>query len=156
MFGIDHAIVKKRFDAKVRITPGCWLWAGAKNSWGYGAMTINSKDFGAHAVSYALYVGPIAAGMRVLHRCDTPACVNPDHLFLGTQKDNIADMDAKGRRRPAKGVANHFAKLTEEAVRAIDIDPRTYRAIASSYGISAAIVSDIKNRRIWTHLFNQN
>lgn len=89
--------VKDRFWAKVRVAPGCWEWAAAKNGKGYGRIYAWGKQQSAHRVSYALAYGPIPLGLFVLHHCDNPGCVNPNHLFLGTQKDNIHDMLRKGR-----------------------------------------------------------
>lgn len=77
---------------------GCWIWAGAV--WGnnsYGCVKFNGRTWNAHRLAYSLEKGEIPAGLCVLHACDTPLCVNPDHLFLGTQKDNIADRARKGR-----------------------------------------------------------
>lgn len=92
-----------KFQAKVRKTATCWLWTGAKSEFGYGNVRINKKYLRAHRVSYELANGPIPEDMCVLHRCDTPACVNPDHLFLGTLKDNSHDMWRKGRGNPPAG-----------------------------------------------------
>lgn len=78
---------------------GCHLWTAAVTGKGYGKITDKSADL-AHRVAYILFVGPIPDGLCVLHKCDMPSCVNPDHLFLGTRADNLADMDRKGRRRP--------------------------------------------------------
>src|SRR5688572_21396248 len=92
--------LQERFEAKVLKTAGCWRWLATKNNKGYGMIGINAaigKRL-AHRVSYELYVGPIPDGLCVLHHCDNPECTRPDHLFLGTKKDNMADMDAKGRR----------------------------------------------------------
>ena len=87
---------------------GCWLWTGAKKPNGYGNLTWVGKTLIAHRASYMAFHGPIPEGMNVCHHCDTPSCVNPAHLFLGNQADNIADMDAKGRRVNANisGAAN--------------------------------------------------
>ena len=82
----------------------CWMWRGTKTSYGYGKMRDHYKHVGTHRVSYMLNVGPIPSKMHVLHKCDMPACVNPDHLFLGTQADNMKDMFKKGRNR------NQFSK----------------------------------------------
>lgn len=81
----------------------CWLWTGSTQSSGYGQLHQgdgeNRRAFLAHRLSYEHFVGPIPADKCVLHRCDTPRCVRPDHLFLGTRRDNVADMNKKGRRR---------------------------------------------------------
>ncbi|MFD8088690.1 HNH endonuclease signature motif containing protein [Streptomyces malaysiensis] len=91
-----------RFWLRVAKSDGCWTWRAALNAYGYGAFwTADKKVVGAHRFSYQLHYGPIPEGMWVLHRCDNPPCVRPDHLFLGSPADNIHDMDSKGRgRRP--------------------------------------------------------
>jgi hypothetical protein len=91
-----------RFEAKVHAEPntGCFLWVGSASEQGYGYVGVGGGKLGkAHRVSYEHFVGPIPPGLCVLHRCDTPACVNPDHLFVGTKLDNSDDMIAKGRAR---------------------------------------------------------
>ena len=86
-----------RFWAKVQKTDGCWLWNGAHSPEGYGKLTIDRKQIRAHRYAYELTYGPIARGLLVCHRCDSPRCVRPDHLFLGTIEDNNKDMSRKGR-----------------------------------------------------------
>jgi len=95
----------KRLEDKVSIEPnsGCWLWTGSVNQNGYGQFSVERKTTGAHRASWRLHVGPIPEGMHVCHHCDNPPCVNPQHLFLGTNLDNIADKTKKGR------VVSHFA-----------------------------------------------
>nr|MBA3891683.1 HNH endonuclease [Gemmatimonadaceae bacterium] len=94
--------IQARFLAKVRMGASCWIWIGAKNPAGYGQLRIKSAMGGfrislAHRLSYELYVGPIPTGLVVMHSCDTPSCVNPAHLSVGTQADNLRDAGTKGR-----------------------------------------------------------
>src|SRR5258708_26780104 len=89
---------EERFWAKVCKTDSCWLWTGATRTGGYGAVGRNRKVVQAHRVAWEMAHGPIMDDLYVLHRCDTPSCVNPEHLFLGTAKDNMDDFVAK--RRP--------------------------------------------------------
>ncbi len=94
-----------RFNDKWMPEPnsGCWLWMGNTGRQGYGEIKIRCKSFLAHRVSWELINGPIPKGLKVCHHCDTPACVNPDHLFLGTQNDNINDAISKNRIKRING-----------------------------------------------------
>lgn len=87
----------QRFWAKVHRTDTCWVWTGGNNGFGHGRFWRLGRLEGSHRVSYELCVGPIPQGMQVLHHCDNPKCVRPEHLFIGTAADNIHDMLAKGR-----------------------------------------------------------
>ena len=106
--------------------------------------------------AYQEFVAPIPDGMYVLHKCDNPACVNPDHLFLGTHADNMRDKVAKGRGYRPAGSKHHNAKLDEKKVREIKtrlaLGEETGEAIAKQYGVSASVISGIKNGHHWRHV----
>lgn len=136
---------EERFLKKIEQHGECWLWTGYKKRYGY--FNTGSGIEVAHRFSYRLYHGPIPGGLYVCHKCDVPSCVNPDHLFLGTQFDNMQDMFSKGRENPPSGLRNAKAKLTFEQVENIKLDGRIYREIASSYNTSIATVGKIKNNQ---------
>lgn len=147
--------IERRFWKKVRITPGCWTWTAALNNYGYGAIGSGGRGgptLGSHRVSWEIHNGPIPYNFHVLHKCDNPKCVNPDHLFLGTHAENMADRDAKGRQSRTMGSAHGRAKLTEAQVLAIREDSRLHREISIEYGIDKAVVSRIKRRKLWAHI----
>jgi len=127
----------------------CILWTGSRNADGYGTMSRNRK---AHRVAWEHERGPIPAGMSVLHRCDTPACVNVAHLFLGTQADNMADMMAKGRGARHDGVHNGQAKLSAEDVRAIRADTRGAFALARAYDVAPVTIWRVKTGRAYARV----
>ena len=144
-----------RFLEKVDVTPGqCWEWQSTRHGKGYGHFRIGDRVEKAHRVSYELFVGPVASPLQVLHGCDNPACVNPDHLWLGTNEDNLADRQAKGRQ--ARGSRNAKAKLTEHQVRQIrELSARVrgdYGEIARRFGVSESTVKHIAYGRTWKHL----
>lgn len=142
--------LRDRFNEKIRITPGCWLWLGARNNKGYGQVTgRRGRNVLAHRASYELHFGHIPDGHMVLHRCDNPACVNPDHLFTGTAKDNTQDMMQKGRQKVPQGAANHRAKLTEEQVQAIRQETGSIRSIARKYGVTHGAITPILSGKSW-------
>lgn len=124
---------------------GCFLWIGYVNSWGYGRFNVNGTIKSAHRVAFEEVNGEIPTGMLVLHSCDTPSCVNPDHLRLGTDSENGADK-AKRRRAPTK--------LNDDQVRLIRAEPGRYRDIAEKFDISAATVCLLKARQRRIHVRN--
>jgi len=126
---------------------GCWEWLAAIGSHGYGVGTFRHALYLAHRVSYESFVGPIPAGVQVLHRCDNRKCCNPKHLFVGTQADNIADMVSK--RRHCHGERRPNAKLNAAAARAICASSEPQRQIADCHGIHQSTVSRIKSGIRW-------
>ncbi len=124
---------------------GCWMWRGAKTSYGYGKMRDHYKHVGTHRVSYMLNIGPIPIGMHVLHKCDNPACVNPSHLFLGTQSDNMKDMFKKKRNRNQYCYNKDFCNGRERGVEAlIDSSWVQFRSIekaSKATGVNASKIS---------------
>ena len=132
----------------------CWEIQGAKTHDGYGIIRGEGERL-AHRVAYTLAYGPIPKGMCVLHSCDNPACVNVNHHFLGTRKDNNADRAAKGRSNTPSGERHHNAKLTVEAV--LDIRHmyslgHAQKEIGKKHGIPQATVSRIVRRESWKHV----
>lgn len=166
-YGPDHPRyrpLEQRFWSKVEKTPSCWLWTATKLTSGfpYGMIGTDGTNKLAHRVSYELAYGGIPEGMNVLHHCDNPSCVRPDHLFLGTQKENAHDMARKGRRRGGfdtinqDGERNRQAKVTTDMVRAIRrryAQGDVYQAqLALEYGVSVTTVSQIISRKRWRHI----
>lgn len=148
--------IKDRLLSGIEICPqtGCWIWRRSVQRNGYGQIGAGGKYGGmknTHRVAWEQFRGPIPQGMNVLHRCDRKICCNPDHLFVGSQADNMKDMDAKGRRVVVvkRGAEHYAAKLTEDQVRAIRADTRRQVDIAVAYGINQGAVSAIKRRVKW-------
>lgn len=135
------------FWANVAKTNGCWNWTAARDLHGYGALRVAGRVVGAHRHSYALANGPIPPGHHVLHHCDNPACVRPDHLFLGSRAENMGDMVRKGRQ--AKGERNGQAKLTAEQVGEIRSSDLPQFRLADIYGVSNQQISLIKSGKRW-------
>ena len=131
-------------------TSGCWLWEDCVDKDGYGRLDYHGRRYRAHRLSYILHRGAIPAGMYVLHKCDTPGCVNPDHLFIGNAGANASDNVRKGRHPCGK---NHYrAKLTEADVMAIRLDTRPHAVIAKAYEIMPSSIRAIKRRLHWKHI----
>lgn len=139
-----------RFWRKVdkRGPDDCWLWIGTVDKDGYGK--IGARSTRTHRFVYMLCVGVIGPGLCVCHSCDTPACCNPAHLWLGTNDDNMADKVAKGRH--PKGARVVTAKLTAEQVAEIRRSTDAQQRIASRFGIGQTQVSRIKRGESWAHV----
>jgi hypothetical protein len=140
--------LEERFFSKVNKTDTCWEWTACLQRDGYGMFKINNSMKQAHRVSYQLHNGEFDNTLFVCHKCDNRKCVNPEHLFLGTNLDNMIDMCKKGRRNPND-------KLTNEEVLEIkyllSIKTKGY-IIAEKYNVSTTLISFIKNNKKWKHI----
>lgn len=149
----------ERFWAKVNKTNDCWLWTACKVS-GYGAFGMNGTHYKAHRVSFIMHNGDIPEGYDVCHSCDNPLCVNPHHLFAGTEADNMRDMKNKNRNNSCKGEGNAHAKLKEQDVITIRNEyakgGATTRELASRYGVTSSTISAITRRLKWRHVQEVN
>lgn len=134
---------------------GCWDWVGSKDMDGYGRIRIEKKLRGAHRVSFAIHIGPIPDDMCVCHTCDNPGCINPEHLFLGTNADNTYDRNAKGRTARQTGASNGQSKITDDdviAIRAVKARWGVNTRLAAQYGVSQPLISQIRAGKRWSHL----
>jgi hypothetical protein len=136
---------------------GCWIWMGALSGSGYGHIRVGRSCEGhirAHRYSYILHRGEIADGMSVLHICDNRRCVNPYHLFLGTNVDNMRDKVNKGRQ--ARGSDIGISRLTESEVlcirREYETGEYTYKRLGQKFGVSLVTINKIVLRRMWAWL----
>ena len=146
---------EERVNRQVIKKDGCWGWRGSVDKDGYPIFkgAVNGVEYRrATRYSFALHKGEDPGGRQVCHCCDNPTCSNPDHLFLGTIADNMADKIAKGRLRVARGEGSGRAVLSERDVVSILGDPRPYAAIGAEYGVAAATIGSIKARASWGHL----
>lgn len=142
---------KERFLQYVKIgldDDACWIWTGATRSNGYGSFGLSSGVVeGAHRASYILFTGSIPEGLWVLHKCDVKNCVNPKHLFLGTQSDNMQDSVKKGRTDYVG--RNPNAKLSWEKVREIRASDKTFKDLARIYKVTPRNIALIMRNESW-------
>lgn len=144
---------KTRFFQKVRKTESCWIWEGGKFGTGRPAFNFEGRVIAASRFSYFLHYRELPEKLCVCHKCDNPLCVNPEHLFLGTHKDNVDDKVRKGRQM--RGEKHYRTKLSDEIVKEIREVHKTLKSptkISEIYGISIDHVNLIVHRRRWKHV----
>lgn len=129
----------------------CWIWLNATKQNRYGSWHAYGEDK-PHRASWVMHNGAIPEGQLVLHKCDRPGCVNPDHLFLGTQDDNMKDMKSKRRTRESKGTSNTNSKLNEQQVQLIRNSPLTHKELSEIFGVHVATIRSIRKGALWAHL----
>lgn len=142
------------FEEKFVKGDDCWEWTANKDRSGYGQFSFFGVNQGAHRASYQFYIGEIPEGLQVLHKCDNRACVNPSHLFLGTNADNVRDREDKGRT--AVGEKSGRAKLTEEQIveiRAMRKEGDKLTDLARLYKVSQQQISRIALHQSWGKLW---
>lgn len=143
--------LQEKLKACSKVSPsGCWEWQLSRSKRGYGQISVgHQRQAYAHRVSYFVFNGPISEGLVVRHKCDNPCCVNPEHLEVGTQADNMNDCKERGRLSPppvARGENNHKTKLSEEALEDILTSNESAAALGRRYGVSATAI-----RWRWKH-----
>jgi len=137
----------ERFWIKTRPDDsGCILWTAAKDEWGYGRFLFKGKNRHAHRVAYEITHGEIPGALVVMHKCDNPACVNPEHLMLGTHADNVADMDRKGR---ANRTPTRHQKMTRDQAQEARSSPLSAQCLAARFGVSVSAIYQIRAGTTW-------
>lgn len=148
----SHAVP---FLDRIDKSGSCWMWTGYRDKNGYGHLTVDNINRTAHRYSWELVNGSIPDGLFVCHKCDNPSCVNPDHLFLGTQADNVKDCHDKGRSSGGSmpGETNPSSKITEDQAKSIFVERNRNRkslgSIARQYGITEQMVWLIAKGKKW-------
>jgi len=126
----------------------CWIWIGCNNGNGYGRLIIDNKKVFAHRFSYELFIKPIPKKMFICHHCDNPQCVNPDHLFIGTQKDNMQDMIKKNRCTYSKVTIKEVLEIRKLYV----LKDIAYKQLAKKYSVTEQTIKDIVNKKTWQQI----
>lgn len=143
-------------DRVLAIANGCLEFTGHRNRDGYGAVMCNQKRWSAHRLSYFLAKGEIPESSVVMHSCDNPGCINPAHLGVGSIRDNVIDMEQKGRARKSAGAAHGQSKLSEADVRLIRGSHESGASLARQLGVSKVLVCQIRRGIGWVHVGESN
>ena len=140
--------LRDRFFARfVKLENGCWQWSAHSDKDGYGVLPGDRQNTRAHRLSYEIHNGQIPDGLIVCHHCDNPGCVNPDHLFVGTTKDNA--QDALKKRRHYVGEKNGRSKLTEENVKEILESYLNGQQLANKFDVTRHTVNNVRRGKTW-------
>lgn len=152
----DSTDIESRIMNSISISPsGCWNWQGAKNTDGYGQLRVNGRHQRVHRLSYTLFVGRIPGDLLIRHKCDNPACVNPQHLETGTTQDNVNDRCLRGRSNVPRGVNVKNSKLTPELVREILTSSLPARQMAEKVGVVRQTIDRVRNGEAWVDIYNE-
>lgn len=152
----DNDLLKARILNKCRMSEtGCWVWTGPQNGKGYGVFYVGTKNRHAHRCSFEVFKGQIPDGLHVRHRCDTPLCVNPAHLVLGTAKDNAGDRQMRGRGHQLRGELIGTSKLTKQDVLDIRSSKLGDKDLSEKYGVAPSHIWLVRTGRAWKHVASQ-
>lgn len=130
---------------------GCWVWSQSTRK-GYGRLIRKGRTWNAHVFSFSIFVRPVEDGEQINHKCHVRACCNPDHLYAGSQSENMADMKLAGRVRYLKGDQNGNSRIDKEKARAIYAANGIARDVAERFGVSISLVYAIRKKKVWAHI----
>ena len=151
MVNVNTFWAKKYICSRVQLSGDCWIWKLSVNSWGYGRSgdaVLGERS--AHRIAYRAFRGSIPKGKCVLHNCDNPRCCKPSHLFVGTQADNVTDMELKGRAVHPCGESSGMAKLNKESVSEIRASKDSNSSLARKYNVSRRAIRFVKVGATWS------
>jgi hypothetical protein len=141
------------FESSMPVTEcGCWIWMRPIHKKGYAYASLKGKMTRVNRLSWEVHNGPITEGLHVLHKCDTPLCVNPDHLFLGTNTDNVRDKWEKDREVVLRGADHPRSKLNPHMVRLIRSSPLSCKELGRRLGVNSGTVSSVRSGKTWSHV----
>lgn len=149
--------IKKLLDYSTPVPEtGCWLWEKCVDKNGYGLTSYLGRQYRAPRLSYELFIGSIPDSYVVCHKCDTPLCINPKHLFVATQKENLEDAATKGRMNQPHGEQHPHTRLTEAQVYYILGSDERNTILAKELGVKQHTISSIRSGKRWKHIKRDN